>query len=626
MSNTKVLLVFLSFLIPLHLVQAETLISIFHTSDIHGHFSNSDSPMKLGGIARLKYKMDQLKKRNQNHLLLDSGDWTEGTIFYTLNSGEANHKVMEAFGYDAIVLGNHEWLVGPQEMYQGFVAADFKIPILGANIQFDKIPTNIPLQNYIKPYLVKEVGGVRVGILGLSTFELIYDPFFEPGQINDPIRIATRYVKYLREQENCQVVILLTHTGIRTDKNLAQSVPGIDLIVGGHTHILTPRPVYVNGVPIVHTGYWAQYLGEYGLLYKDGKTQLISHTVHQIDETLPEDFSTKTMIQGFEKRVIEKFGNIFNDKIVRSDVFLPLEKTLTENTLANWAVDAIAQTGGTTIALDVGQYYRRDLFAGFSSTVDFFNLFPHVYSSQTQKSWTIYNMEIRGSTMKQLINVFSKLNLGVKISGGRYRIDGEETLSGIKDFYIDEKQLESSKFYKISATKGVLVGLEYLKIFGADIGIRKIKDTGLEAWRAIKAAVQARSPITPDKTRWEGRVRTLQPDVHIPVEQIYFSKDPGGQLKVHFTLLNAGMGEFKIPSFHMKVDISPKDTLDEKWVKLMFPEYVGKTLKGGKSIQITTTLDVSGWPQGVYPIDIESLPVANEVNEDNNTARSYFTL
>ncbi len=626
MSNTKVIIAILSLLIPLHTLHAETLISIFHTSDIHGHFSNTDSPMKLGGVARLKYKMDQLKKKNQNHILLDSGDWTEGTIFYTLNSGEANHRLMESFGYDAIVLGNHEWLVGPEEMYQGFVAADFKVPVLGANIQFDKIPLDIPLQNYIKPYLVKEIGGVRVGILGLSTFEIIYDPFLEPGQINDPIRVATRYVKHLREQENCQVVILLTHTGLRTDKNLAQSVPGIDLIVGGHTHILTPRPIYVNGIPIVHTGYWAQYLGEYGLLYKDGKTQLVSHKVHQIDETLPEDFSTKTLIQGFEKRVIEKFGNIFDDKIVRSDVFLPLDKTLTENTLANWAVDAIAQSGGTSLALDVGQYYRRDLFAGFSSTVDFFNLFPHVYSNKTQKSWTIYNMEIRGSTMKQLINIFSKLNLGVKISGGSYRIDGEETLSSIKDFNINQKPLESSKFYKISATRGVLVGLEYLKIFGADIGIRKIKDTGLEAWRAIKSAVQAQSPITAAKTRWEGRVRTLQPDVHIPVEQIHFSREQSGQLKIHFTLLNAGISEFKIPSFHLKVDISPKDSLDEKWVKLMFPEYVGKTLKGGKSIQITTTLDVVGWPQGVYPVDIESLPVPKEINEDNNKAQSYFNL
>ncbi len=603
----------------------ETHINIFHTSDIHGHFTNSDSPLRLGGVARLKYKLDQLRQKNQNSLTLDSGDWSEGTIFYTLNSGELNHRMMEFMGYDAIVLGNHEWLVGAQELYQGFEAAQFKIPVLSANLQLDKLPSSIPLQNYIKPYFVKEINGVKVGVLGLSTFELIFDSFFEPAEVTDPIRLASKYVKILREQEGCQVVILLTHTGIKEDKNLAQSVPGIDLIVGGHTHTMTLRPVYVNGVPIVHVGYWAQYLGAYDLVYKNGKTELAHHTIYQIDETIPEDPAAKTMVEGFQQRVVEKFGNIFNDNIVKSDVFLPLGDSLTENVLANWAVDAIRKAGQTSIALDVGQYYRRDLFSGLSSTVDFFNLFPHVYSSVKDQSWTIYNFEIRGGTIKQLVNVFAKLKLGVKISGGSYKVDGSELVAGIKEFRLGDKSLEESMFYKVSATKGLLSAIDTLKMFGSDIGIRNIKDTGIEAWRAIKDAVQAMSPITPVKTKWEGRIRTIQPDFHIATEQIYFTRRDDKML-MYFQVLNSGMRKLKIPDFYVRVDYSPKNTLDDKWLKITFPQYIGKTLQPGKTLSISTEIDVKGWPRGVYPIDIESLPVHDEIVLDNNSARSYFSL
>src|SRR5690606_8846624 len=140
-------------------------------------------------------------------------------------------------------------------------------------------------------------------------------PFFEPAQITEPVQTALKYVRELREQEKVDAVIVLTHLGVDVDKKIAESVPGIDIIVGGHTHILTKKPVYTNGVPIVHAGYWAQYLGEYELtIKKNGKVELTNHKIHQIDNTVPENSFIQDMVVGFQKRIEAIRGNIFNDK------------------------------------------------------------------------------------------------------------------------------------------------------------------------------------------------------------------------------------------------------------------------------------------------------------------------
>lgn len=620
--------VFLGFFLFLSAASAETRITILHTGDIHGHFTNKDSPIRLGGISKLKTKIDFLRQRNANNLLLDAGDWTEGTIFYTLNSGEANHRMMEAMGYDAIVFGNHEWLVGPQELYNGFKGADFKIPVLSANLNLNHLPDSIPLRKYMKPYVIKEIDGKKIGILGISTFEMIFDPFFEPAQVTEPIQAALKYVKILRENEKVDAVILLTHTGVDVDKKLAESVPGIDMIIGGHTHILTKKPVYANHVPIVHAGFWAQYLGEYELVIKDnGKVELASHKIHQIDNTVPQNAYIEDLVIGFQKRIEAQRGNIFNDKIFKSNVNLPLCSDITEDVLGNWAVDSIRAAGKTDTAFDVGQYFRRDIFAGTSSTVDFYNMFPHVWSQTKGKNWTIFNMEVRGETLQQLINLVVKMGYGVKVSNANYRIDGNDTYFVVKNMQIAGERLVPQKFYKMSAAQGILQAFDFLKRAGADVGIKNLKDTGIEAWTVIKDHAVSKSPVTPDKTQWEGRVRTVQPDLHVPLEQIVVTKKDPQTVEVRYKIINAGMNKVAFPMTLAKIDLTPLNTLDEKWLKDQVAAPMGETyLKPGQAIERTATFRQDSWVSGYYPVQVETNVDSKEYNKANNKALGYFLL
>lgn len=632
MRSISIILFFLALAIglaaDLTAAHAETKITILHTGDIHGHFTNKDSPIRLGGISKLKTKVDFLRKQNSNNLLLDAGDWTEGTIFYTLNSGEANHRMMEAFGFDAIVFGNHEWLVGPQELYDGFQAADFKVPVLAANINLNKLPESIPLAKYMKPYIVKEVNGKKIGILGLSTFEMIFDPFFEPGQLTEPVQAALKYVKILREVEKVDAVIVLTHIGVDEDKKIAETVPGIDLIVGGHTHILTKKPVYANRVPIVHAGFWAQYLGEYELTFQDnGKVELTSHKVHQIDNTIAQNAYIEDMVIGFQKRIEAIRGNIFNDKIFESKVNLPLSSDITEDVLGNWAVDSIRKAGKTEAAFDVGNYFRRDLYAGTSSTVDFYAMFPHVWSHAKGKSWTIFNMEVRGETLQQMINLLVKMGKGVKVSNASYRIDGKENFFLVKNLRVGEERLDTKKYYKISAAEGILQAFDFLKRVGADVGLKNVKDTGIEAWTVIKDHTVSLSPVTPEKAKWEGRVRTMQPDLYVPLEQVVVTKKDDQTVEVRYKVINAGMEKVPYPTTQVKIDLTPLNTLDEKWISVQeIAPNDGAKIRPGQVIEKTATFKQASWIPGYYPVEVESSINSKEFNKLNNKTLGYFIL
>jgi 5'-nucleotidase/UDP-sugar diphosphatase len=606
---------------------ADTKITILHTSDIHGHFENTDSPIRLGGIARLKTTVDRVRKANANNLLLDAGDWTEGTIFYTLNSGEANHKMMEAFGYDAIVLGNHEWLVGPKELFHGFESANFKVPVLAANINLDMPPANA-LKKYMKPYIVKEVGGKKIGILGISTFDMIFDPFFEPAEITEPTQIALKYTRILRDLEKCDAVIVLSHLGIEADKKLAETVPGIDLIVGGHTHIITRKPVYANHVPIVHVGEWAQYLGEYELTIRDnGKVELTSHKLNQIDNTVPENPYIRDLVSGFQKRIEEIRGNIFNDKIFDTQVNLPLGNSITENVLGDWAVDAVRNAGKGDASFEIGQYFARSLYSGRSSTVDFFNMFPHIWNHEKNKNWTIFNMEVRGDTLQQLINLIVRTGSGVRVSNAEYHIDGKQAYFVVKDFKINGERMDSSKFYKVSAAEGILNAFDFLKRAGADVGIKNVKDTGIEAWTVIKNYVASKSPVTPEKAKWEGRVRTTQPDIYVPLEQVVVTKKDPQTVEINYKLINAGLEKVLMPTTAAKIDLTPLNTLDDKWLVVQESNQSDNIyLKPRQVVEKTVTFKQANWIPGYYPVEVEASQNEAEFNKENNKVTGYFKL
>jgi 2',3'-cyclic-nucleotide 2'-phosphodiesterase (5'-nucleotidase family) len=215
-------------------------VTIVHTNDLHGHVENAPA---VAIVER------EAKAKNPNTLFLDAGDAVSGTPVSTLFKGEPVFEVMSLMGYDAGAIGNHEFDHGWKQTAKFRDLATH--PLLCANA---KDPDGKPLGD--EPYHVFALGRVKVGVIGLLTDDmptLTSKENWAGCSVEAPLAAAKRLVPEIRKQ--CDVVVLLTHVGVEVDAAIAGAVPGIDLIVGGHSHTEIPTPLIVTcgdrRVPIV---------------------------------------------------------------------------------------------------------------------------------------------------------------------------------------------------------------------------------------------------------------------------------------------------------------------------------------------------------------------------------------
>jgi 5'-nucleotidase len=240
---------------PLLKAQAgETLITILHTNDTHSQIdpisANDKQHPGLGGVARRATLVKRIRRENPLTLLVDAGDVFQGTPYFNFFRGEVEYRAMSAMGYDVGTLGNHEFDNGVESLAAALKYANFDL----VNANYDLRGT--PLENRVKPYVVREVGGVRVGLFGMGIkLQGYYPPDRYTGiKFLDHVSAARDAVRALRERERCALVVCLSHMGYYEppkgnefgDSQLVAQVDGIDFIASGHSHIFMERPVMVK--------------------------------------------------------------------------------------------------------------------------------------------------------------------------------------------------------------------------------------------------------------------------------------------------------------------------------------------------------------------------------------------
>ncbi|HYG80568.1 MAG TPA: metallophosphatase [Pyrinomonadaceae bacterium] len=253
--------------------EGETLITILHTNDQHSQIDPlpaNDRNAGKGGVARRATLVKRIRAENPNTLLLDAGDSFQGTPYFNLYRGEVEYKAMTAVGYDVVTLGNHDFDNGVEALAEAMKHAKFEF--VSAN--YDVRGTAI--ENRVKPYVVRELGGVRVGVFGLGIkLEGLNPPeSFRGVKYYDPVKVAHGAVRVLRERERCAMVVCASHLGYYPnpkgdevgDSQVASQVDGIDFIASGHTHTFMRQPVAVkqpsgNNTIIFQVGKSGIYLG-----------------------------------------------------------------------------------------------------------------------------------------------------------------------------------------------------------------------------------------------------------------------------------------------------------------------------------------------------------------------------
>lgn len=267
-------------------------ITILGTTDLHGHINPIDyytNKPDNTGLAKVATMIKRIRKEQPNLLLIDSGDTIQGSPLESFHGRKNNAPpdpmmlVMNSLNYDSMTVGNHEYNFGLKVLEKA--RSEAKFPWLSANT-YDIAGK----QTHYKPYIVKEVAGVKIGVLGLTTPGIPnWDnpPNYAGLEFHEPLAEARKWVPILRDQEKVDVVVIAMHMGLEEDLRtgemtpgqvlheneaiaIAKEVPGVDVIFMGHTHRDVPS-VYINGVLLTQANHWGRHLARADLyLQKSG--------------------------------------------------------------------------------------------------------------------------------------------------------------------------------------------------------------------------------------------------------------------------------------------------------------------------------------------------------------------
>lgn len=463
-------------------------VTILHTNDTHGHLlpfsypeslNNSEERVKIpisdniGGIARRATLVHRIENEVGGEvLLLDAGDVMDGTAFSIEYMGEADFAAMSAAKYDAFTPGNHEFSTSLDQFWKNVKTATF--PILAANV-IDKKSKKLVLPDH----KIFDIHGVKIAVFGL-TLPNEYRAAKDGLGFLDPYEVATELAPRLKKQAD--VVIALTHLGLENDIRLAEEVPAIDVIVGGHSHSRLETPLVIKhpgmrsafslgGTIIVQDHQWGGELGRLDLRLRrnNGPFTLMSYTGRLIPVTsdIPEDSATARIVARYYAPISAKYEQIVGEA---SDTFWNDNKL--ENSMLNLVCDAMLEATGAELAIYNEGGVRGNLAKGVIRYWNIAEAFPFKNK--------LVVIRVSGKELKRVLETERP-----GVSGARYRIrSGKLTYA-----MLDGKVIDEGKTYVVATVD-----------FLADRIFRDVSDsrTVSDDYRqAIVSYIKTRKTITP---------------------------------------------------------------------------------------------------------------------------------
>lgn len=246
---------------------------VLHTNDTHStiiplneNLDNKDLAGRGGFLRRINMLKEE-RQKNPDLLLFDSGDFSQGSGYYTLFKGEVEIALMNQMGYECTTIGNHEFDFGLDNMARLFRMANF--PVVCSNYDC----TGTVLEGLVKPYITIKRGDVKIGVFALAPKMkgLVFDANCEGVTYLDPAETAQKYIDILRKQEKCDLVFCISHLGWAVseypDEQFLKLTEGCDLVLGGHTHTYMPSLEYApdkNGklIPVDQNGKHGVFIGK----------------------------------------------------------------------------------------------------------------------------------------------------------------------------------------------------------------------------------------------------------------------------------------------------------------------------------------------------------------------------
>ncbi len=456
-------------------------ITIFHTNDVHGHIETSAVLSNF------------LKLQKKPYILLDAGDIFQGTPEGDLTNGEVVVKIMNELGYDAMSVGNHEFDKGQKQLKKLIEMSNFSV--LGANV-IDKRTRQIV--KWLEPYYIKEIFGIKIGVLGLTTAAMPYItmPEVRRGlEFQSETDVAKKYLPELKQKAD--VIVALTHIGLSKDSEddvfLAENTDGIDIIIGGHTHSFLEKPIMVKNTMIVQAGCYGKCVGRIDLKIRKGKIvekkyELISLNAKKFGE----DEELKKIIENLTKDISKKMESVVGSsaqKLSRS-----ARDRNGEIPLGNWQADVFRKLTNSDIAFQNAGGIRADLPEGKITMRHIYELAPF--------GNTIFTMKLTGVQIKDILekSVSGKFGM-LQVSGLKFKYDkSRKEGDRVVEVVVGNKPVNLKKYYKVATNSFVAKGGDDFNIFKQG---KEIRDTGIIDRDAQLLFVKKYSPL---KAQIENRM------------------------------------------------------------------------------------------------------------------------
>lgn len=240
---------------------------ILHCNDTHSHLEperGGQLPGHGGAIERAAF-VDSVRKANgaDKVLLVHAGDFNQGSSYYSELGGSVEVNIVNALRYDVMTFGNHEFDNGIEDL--GKRVKQIEVPLVCANLDLSIFPDF----ESVKPYVILERNGMRIGVIGLEAdlSTNVSKIISSRIPVFDPVEVTNKWADLLKNEEKCDLVMLLSHQGYEEDQQIVSQSRNLDLVIGGHTHTFVDDFVYVSDldgreVPVVTDGCWGLQMGE----------------------------------------------------------------------------------------------------------------------------------------------------------------------------------------------------------------------------------------------------------------------------------------------------------------------------------------------------------------------------
>lgn len=468
-------------------------LTIIHTNDLHGHILPERIAgwrSRMGGYAVfaawLEEQREEAQKEGVPLLLLDAGDIYAGTPEGNLTKGAAIVELMNAVGYDVITTGNHEYDSGFYNLIR--LARQARFPFLAANVSRKD---SGHLLEFARPFIIKDYKdyqGLRIGIVGVVTDET---PEITMASSTDrlifrsPAPVVSFYRKLLLEKE-VDLLVVLSHLGLEEDRRLAKQVPGINLIIGGHTHDLLPQPVRAgkSETLICQAGSYGRYAGRLDLWIDRDQDKIVKYKYSIFfnrEDSYPPNLKIGRLVDKIEERMGAKYEKTVG--LTLSDI-LPAEGQ--ESNLGDLITDAIRAKTGTDLSFQNPYGIRGALLTGAITLRNIFQVLPFEDK--------IVTMKLTGAQISKLLEQSFSLRKGMlQVSGLRAEYNPRLPVGRrLVSLRIGDETANPQKLYSVSISGFLAEGGDYFSTFTEG---KEVQNIGIRLREALLDYIRVHTPL-----------------------------------------------------------------------------------------------------------------------------------